>query len=241
MNSFNSEQTYYDILEIELNANHHEVVAAYNRAKEAYAPDSQALYTMFTQEEARELRNLIEEAFRILGNQTKRKEYDQILLSRNNNVTELELPDFAPTAPISAISPSQKNITQNISNEKSASISIVPSHSNSSQTSIPSGFAKSRLSIYEIKPEMEAELQNQEIFDGLFLRKIRLYKNINIDQLSKETRISRSYLMALETDDFGSLPAPVFLRGFVIQVARMLGLDENKVANSYMSRVKKDS
>jgi curved DNA-binding protein CbpA len=232
MGSRELEQTYYEILEVTSGAGHHEIIAAYHRAKEAYAPDSPALYTMFTQEEACELRKLVEEAFLILGNQTKRKEYDQLLHSRNNSMTARDLPDFSPI-----IQPPAPVNHKNFQLHKTAG--HMPANSISTN-SIPDGFAKSRLSVYEVRQEIETEIKQQQIFDGPFLRKIRLYKNINLEQLSKETKISKSYIAALESDDYAALPAPVFLRGFVIQLARMLGLNEAQVANSYMARVKKD-
>jgi curved DNA-binding protein CbpA len=230
MSSRSLDQTFYQVLEIPITAAHHEIVAAYQRAKEAYAPDSPALYTMFTPEEAVEIRKLVEEAFLILGNQTKRREYDQRLLNRSPQPTAKDLPDFAPQKD-SAFENKSTN-----SNNKSPSNDTA----NFSTSTVPDGFVKSRLSVYEVKPDLEKEIKTQTTFDGAFLRKIRQYKNINLDQLSKETRISRSYLAALESDDYEALPAPVFLRGFVIQVARMLGLDENAVASSYMSRIKKE-
>src|SRR6185312_17567797 len=92
---------------------------------------------------------------------------------------------------------------------------------------IPDGFAKTRLSVYEVKPDLEKEIAAQTVFDGPFFRKVRQYKGINLDQLSKETRISRSYLAAVEADDYEALPAPVFVQGFVAQLSRILGLSES--------------
>jgi curved DNA-binding protein CbpA len=249
-----SDQNFYDLLEVPRGAPHHEIVAAYQRAKEAYAPDSPALYTMFSKEEAAELRKLVDEAFLVLGNQTKRKEYDIILLAREGRLeTSIDhrqtglaqqqnsqpLPDFIPQA---ATEPSSRN-----SNTSSKMADLRPPTLAGNQAAstaafsgtLPAGFARSKLSVYEVKSEMEQEIVEQKNFDGPFLRKVRQYKGINIDQLSKETRISRSYLAAVEGDDFEALPAPVFVRGFIVQVARILGLDENLVATSYMGRLGK--
>lgn len=212
------DQNFYDLLEIPRNAAHHEIVAAYQRAKEAYSPDSPALYTMFSKEEATELRRLIDEAFMVLGNQTKRREYDNILLAREGR-SEAERPPAQP-APTPSASPA----------------SNIPAPVNLNAP-LPEGFARSRLSVYEIKADMEHEIANQKNFDGPFLRKVRQYKGIHVDQMSKETRISRSYIVAVEAEDFDALPAPVFVRGFIIQIARILALDENRVANSYMTRL----
>ena len=85
---------------------------------------------------------------------------------------------------------------------------------------------------------MEEEIKAQKIFDGTFLQKVRLYKNVDLDQLSKISRVGRNYLMAVESNDFHSLPAPVFVRGFVSQLARHLNLNEKLVVESFMKLYK---
>src|SRR5438045_2686451 len=83
-NNRGDESSYYEILEIEPTASGRDVHTAYMRAKETYSPDSPALYTMFTPEEARELLKMIEEAFTVLSNQVKRQEYDLSLARRGH-------------------------------------------------------------------------------------------------------------------------------------------------------------
>lgn len=218
MNTRTNVQNYYQILEVPPTAQHQEVVAAYQRAKEAYAPDSPALYTMFSKEEANELRNLIEEAFQVIGNQKRRREYD---LTLANQASNYNAPTSAPAAPVTNTSTAQK--TENFSNRSLSQ----PNKSGSTGYSVDEAFEK--------------EILARTDFDGPFLKKVRTYKNINLEQIVKETRISRSYLTAIEADDFSSLPAPVFLRGFVIQFAKQLGLNTTLVASSYMARIKKDN
>ena len=216
------DQTYYEILEVNRDAPHHEIVQAYHRAKETYSPDSPALYSMFTKDEAEELRLLIEEAYQVLGDQAKRREYDEHLVDDGSE--QQELPDFPP--------PQVDAVIEMRSPVKDASLDR--------NAPLPDGFKRSKLSVYEVKEDIETEIENCTDFDGAFLRKIRLYKNINIDQMSKETRIGRTYIAAIESSDYEGLPAPVFVRGFIIQIARLLGLDENLAANSYMSHFKKE-
>lgn len=207
MGSRDLEQNYYEILEISTSAAHHEIVAAYHRAKEAYAADSPALYTMFTDDEARELRSLIEEAFLILGNQTKRKEYDQLLSGRNGAMTASDLPDFEPipqVAPVAKKSERREPLSEN---------------------TIPDGFAKSRLSVYEINHEVEDEIQKQHEYDGAFIRKIRLYKNINLEQLSKETELAVAISLRSRQKITGSARARLPAR-ICHSVVRYLGLNE---------------
>ena len=54
---------YYEILELNTNAAQHEISTAYERAKTTYSGDNPAIYTIFSENEARDLMNLIDEAF----------------------------------------------------------------------------------------------------------------------------------------------------------------------------------
>lgn len=60
---------------------------------------------------------------------------------------------------------------------------------------------------------------------GETLRKARLDKNITFEDAERVTRIPRKYLEALEIEDFGILPAPVYARGFLRSYASYLGLE----------------
>jgi hypothetical protein len=101
------------------------------------------------------------------------------------------------------------------------------------------GMAKCPMGTYPVDGAMEQEIAAKDEFDGPFLKKIRTYKQVPLEKLSESSRIGKTYLIALESNDFKNLPAPVFLRGFLVQIARQLGLDENKVVTSYMKLAKK--
>src|SRR5208282_2188730 len=70
------DQTYYELLEIETSASQEEILKAYNRARATYGHNSPALYSLFNKEEAQDLLRLIDEAYGVLSNQFKRKQYD---------------------------------------------------------------------------------------------------------------------------------------------------------------------
>lgn len=225
-----NEQTYYEILEVQPGALQNEIHAAYQRARAAYSPDSPALYTMFTPEEAKELLKLIEEAYQTLSNQGLRQQYDKKLLQQKNPPTADELPDFDPDV-VQEVLQARKSPS---SPSRPVSTPSAPSSRPSPSTPVPEGFKKTRYSIYEVDENFEEEIRQSEEFDGHMLARIRQYKRINLEQMSQETRISKTYLSAVESNDYSALPAPVFVRGFVVQVARILNLDDRKVADSYM-------
>jgi len=69
---------------------------------------------------------------------------------------------------------------------------------------------------------------------GSWLRTQREARGVTIDAIAETSKISRRYLEALETDRFDALPAPVFVRGFLREYARIVGLDSDEVANFYL-------
>jgi cytoskeletal protein RodZ len=56
-------------------------------------------------------------------------------------------------------------------------------------------------------------------------------------QVSERTRISVRHLENVEADRYDALPATVYLRGMVMNLARELKLDPIRVARSYLALV----
>ena len=64
---------------------------------------------------------------------------------------------------------------------------------------------------------------------GETLRRARTAKGITIEDAERVTRIPRKYLEALELENFGILPAPVYARGFLRSYASYLGLEPKEL------------
>jgi len=73
-------------------------------------------------------------------------------------------------------------------------------------------------------------------FDGARLRRLRLRRGVDLDQIAAVTKVNPTYLHFLEEERFADLPAAVYVRGFVMGYASCVGLDPNVVAKSYMRR-----
>src|SRR3954454_9321187 len=65
---------------------------------------------------------------------------------------------------------------------------------------------------------------------GETLRRERLKRNLDIEEISRELKISTRFLKAIEDDQYDKLPGGVFAKSFVRQYARLLGLDEEQLA-----------
>jgi hypothetical protein len=81
-------------------------------------------------------------------------------------------------------------------------------------------------------PTIDADTE----YTGPFLRRMREAQGIELRELAERSKIGVAYLTALEADDFLKLPAPVYVRGFLGEYARMLGLDPERVKDSYLDR-----
>jgi len=202
-----SRYNYYDILELNSNSAHQDVTTAYERVRATYSGDNPALYTIFSEQEARELLILIEEAYAVLGNKNLRAIYDQRLLSGRFQNEELSLQAI--------LAASKQMTTEQKPEEKKAP--------------------------YVKNDRFEEEIASCALWNGDLLKKVRDYKNITTNKMSEITKINSYYVTAIENMDYENLPAPVFIRGYVVQIARVLGLDDKKVADSYMKVFKENN
>ncbi len=76
-------------------------------------------------------------------------------------------------------------------------------------------------------------------FTGSLLRAVRQSKGIRLEEVSAKTKIGLNYLSAIESDDFASLPAAVYVRGFVSELAKILRLDSTQVSRTYVRRYRR--
>ncbi|MBG93245.1 MAG: hypothetical protein CL792_04620 [Chloroflexi bacterium] len=68
-------------------------------------------------------------------------------------------------------------------------------------------------------------IEDSSISIGQYLKEARSVRKLSLEDASAVTRISKHYLQALEDEDFDTLPAPVYARGFMRSYAKFLGLD----------------
>ena len=61
---------------------------------------------------------------------------------------------------------------------------------------------------------------------GPYLRQRRETLGFTVKDVARRTRIRSMYLENIENECFRDLPAPVYLRGFVLEYARLLGLPD---------------
>jgi flagellar biosynthesis protein FlhG len=79
-------------------------------------------------------------------------------------------------------------------------------------------------------------IEARALVDGATLRNLREANGYAVDEVCGRTRIAKAILLALEGDRFAELPAPVYLRGFLAELARLYGADPVRVQKSYLAR-----
>ncbi|HEY4184013.1 MAG TPA: helix-turn-helix domain-containing protein [Polyangia bacterium] len=71
---------------------------------------------------------------------------------------------------------------------------------------------------------------------GALLKKIRETKGLELSEVAQRTKIGERHLRAIEGERFDELPAPVYVRGFITQIARFLRIDPTRAAEGFLRR-----
>ena len=86
-------------------------------------------------------------------------------------------------------------------------------------------------------PPWQADQEGSEQSFGAWLKKQRQARSIKLEEVAAHTKISERFLRALEEDQPEVLPAQVFVRGFLRQYAKFVGLDADQVVSSYVGQL----
>ncbi len=217
-----NDKNYYEVLEVAANSTPEEVHKGYIRAKNAYSQDSLALYSLLSADECENILDLIEEAYSIVSDPNKRKAYDNAR-GFNIGVDQKFRHHTGSIAPVATIDSHAINQDVSTTNKKSMTKIV----------------AKKRFSLdYDVNDSFEKEIEAASSFDGPFLKRIREYKQVDIQRMADMTKVSKTYLRYIEDEELENMPALVYVRGFVFQYAKCLKLNPDLVATSYLHQIK---
>ena len=209
-------KNYYDVLEIETSATPAQIEQAYLRSRNAYSSESVALYSLMTRDECEAILGQVEEAYSVLGFPEKRKEYDRL---RGFN----QGPTKAYTEEVKSPEVQYEDFSSNLIEAKVSKIT-----------------AQRKFGLeFNEDNEMDRKIRECVEFTGHFLKQIREYKNVTIERMAEMTRISKTHITAIENEDLTKLPAEVYVRGYVYQYAKVLKLNPETVAASFILHFKK--
>jgi flagellar biosynthesis protein FlhG len=72
---------------------------------------------------------------------------------------------------------------------------------------------------------------------GADLKRFRESRGIALREIATASKVGVRYFEYIEADRRDVLPAPVYLRGFLQEYARVVGLDPRRTAESYLARL----
>jgi len=205
---------HYELLEISPNASASEIDRAYRLARQTYAEGSLALYSVFESIDAEAIRSRLDEAYRALSDPDSRAAYDSKF-------------EFGQPASQAALAPSSMATSDSRFDDPANSRTIDAATDESALEAFD-----------EIVEEYDAlEEEGGGDYDGVRLRRTRLFRGYEIEDISDVTKVSENHLRNIEEENFGDLPADVYVRGFVTAYAKTIGLDPTVVVPGYMARV----
>lgn len=234
---------YYEILELPTSATRLQVREAYIRLKSMYSANSQVLYSLISEDDARRSIESIDEAYRVLDDELLRRRYDaSIGIDSAASFTSEERADaFSSFDSTGSADKRAVEIARSIKAEEQERLdanlvedslwqSKEPLKRRSFATSASESARLRRFSAKafdeENKERARELIENSQVFDGGFFRRLREVYSASQEEIQDKTKISLQYIKAIESDDYRCLPSLVYIKGFLRCYLQYLGLEK---------------
>lgn len=230
--------TFYETLSVEPNATKMAIREAYLRLKNTFGSGNAALYSLMTEEESRANIALIDEAYRVLNDETRRAEYDR----------SLGMDWEQRNARLSGI-PGAERIA--IADEHFAHGGESQNHSSQDMGARSSQVIQTTRSTLAIVKTIADNARNEAMQarvteliaegdpgDGDLYRRIREAIGVSETEMQERTKISLEYMRAIESNRFERLPQSVYVKGFLRSYFKYLAVpDGDKFVPAYAARL----
>lgn len=120
-------------------------------------------------------------------------------------------------------------------------VSVFPDHAAPNVPPTPVGRGADDAIVAEMlqmQAQVARELGPDTEFSGDLLRRVRESRGIDLKEIAVRTKVSQAHLSAIELEAFDRLPELVYVRGFLVEIAKFLKLDPQQVARTYLRRAK---
>jgi len=210
---------YYELMGLDRGCSTHDINNQYEKLKRIYYPENPMLRDLFEDEGLYIFNNLLEHIHRHLADFELRKEYDMEVDSRTNSLEESFPEEFSIT-----------DILRKYSKTKR-------------ETSKPKLVKKDIYGRDADKKHVETAEENDapdsntifekyagDIISGEQLKAVREEVGLTLKAVTSSTKISSFVVTSIENNSFSSLPAEIYVKGFLKTYCKALGLNNDNTA-----------
>lgn len=218
----------YEVLEVSSDSTPLQIRESFIRLKNTYSNSNPALYSIVSNEDMSKCLEEIDQAYRVLYDEHERKKYDTYLLEQrsllkghNTKVVPMRrgpVKDF------------ENNQTEESKNSRPRKIPQAPVSS-----AIKMRYSGGALD-QDVQLKINALIKETELFDGIFMKKLREVQEVSLDELQDRTKVSLQHIIAIECNDLKTLPSHVYVKGFIKICLQYLGVKQgaDRIIQSYM-------
>jgi hypothetical protein len=203
---------YYEMLDVPVTANDFEIRQAYKETLSIYSEDSSVTYSLFSEDERKEILNSVELAFSTLIDRKARTDYNKLLLE-TGKIDEESL----------------------VKEENSKLVPIFGAR-DSGNPGIINRKVKEKMESEPVQ-NLVVDMLAKERISGNDLREIRESVGIDLRDVHEVTRISVAVLKYLEEDDVANLPRGSYIKNFLKIYAGFLRVDSEKIVEGYLKNI----
>lgn len=224
---------HYEALGLGPGATQDEIERAFHFLEGLYAEGALATYSLLEPDEASEARARVRAAYEALADPARRQAYDA---ERGQPATPLTRPAPSPEASIGG----EAGAAAPGADLAAPPAPVEPAIPAPHPASRPAPAAPHPLHVASPAPPRDRVAPSllPEPVTGPTLRRFREERGVTLAEISTRTKIGVRFLEYLEADRHADLPALVYLKGFLAEYARCLGLDVKRTVDSYVSRVR---
>ena len=221
---------HYMTLDLLPGASQNEIHHAYKRAKMTYSSGSLAAYSILEDDNNEDIVREIEQAYEVLSNPSHRREYD-LKMGFNTWTEEQNAKEEARSYSRPSVSTfdDETNAPSEPSYDEIAKAQLMAATAKTEETrrSLVRVVKSSDDGDFQFvaNPEFESKIQNCSELSGAFLRAVRIYKQLTLEQLAARSKISPGKLTAIEEETLEDVYSQaVYLRGHVSIMCRVLSI-----------------
>ena len=204
--------SYYEILEIPVEASSYEIREAYKEALSIYTEDSLTTYSLFADDERDKILGKVEEAFLTLIDEVKRADYDRMLVDSGRLDEQILL-----------------------GKRRGKTEQLFPSNKVTYSNAV-SNMVRKKIEEKDVE-HIARKILSEERVSGTDLKRLREAIGIRQEEVFEITRITVSVLDAIENDQLDNLHPLIYLKNFLKQYAEILQLDSEKVIEGYTKNI----